>query len=174
MFNAQQNENELCIGQENGTLLPNPNNSSSYYYCLNEEATLQNCTENSLFDLEKQECMLQYDTTVDENFETNSTEDNEIPTTLMPENNSTESITTEMSIEPTPPVYNNLSETYYCPCYDTVLPTYLEDEDSCENYYMCYRGKPLKMSCCKGHHWSTELGYCIPEYLSNCQVHLYK
>lgn len=159
--NAQEFSELLCLGQGDDTLLPNPNNTSSYYYCFNEVATLENCAENSIFVIEKQECLLQFD------IETTSS-DNEATSTPML---GSSSFTTYMPIEvPSTPALTNLSQSYDCPCYDTVLPTYLISEESCNTYYMCYRGQPLKMSCCGGHHWSPELGYCVPEHQSNCRV----
>lgn len=57
-----------------------------------------------------------------------------------------------------------------CPCQDTLSPTYFASQYSCEKYFLCYRSRPLELSCCRGHHWNQQHKKCVPENMSSCGI----
>lgn len=196
--NSQEN---LCYNQPDGSLIPDPNHQNLYYSCLNERATLIVCDGRMVFSVAEQQCVreildeLQVITTVaDDSSVTDTTkdlpDDNTVFTTqshisttetLDTDAETTVSITstaiftiTSPTIAPTTTdMSNNLVVTSFCPCRDTYEPTYLSSYEFCDQYFMCYHGRPLEMSCCRGHHWHPALKRCVPEYESLCEVSIY-
>lgn len=193
--NSQEN---LCEDQSDGALLPDPIHENWYYSCLNEEATLIICDEHLVFNLEEQRCIrgnldeLQIITTIEDfNTFTEATLDLSDATTVLPAqtlsslpealetdpvtavpNTSTmvSILTSPTSIPTTTAMSSNLVEVSLCPCRDTYEPTYLSSYVLCDQYFMCYHGRPIEMSCCRGHHWSSVQKRCVPEYESLCVV----
>lgn len=74
-------------------------------------------------------------------------------------------------IKPTWPAIN--TETIVrCSCHDTPTPTYHRDARHCDRYFLCYRGRPMPMSCCPGSHWSQAAGRCVPAQRSRCSANV--
>lgn len=191
-------QEHLCIGQTDGSLLSHPIHWDLYYSCLNGQATLMSCDAHMVFSLEEQRCVresldeLQIITTVEElsSFTEATSDLSDETTVLTPQSltSTTETLQTDSSTAvpvtitmaptitsptitaTTTAMSNNLVVASLCPCRDTYEPTYLSSHDFCDRYFMCYHGRPLEMSCCRGHHWHSTLKRCVPEYESLCEV----
>lgn len=172
-------EMHICKGITNGTLLADKLNPMVYFACINEQAFENSCETGFIFIMEQQHCIEEY---LDELQLINSNEEGET-TVEVHVNISTETViitdegtttTTETSINTSTETIvadvNLLFEIPSCPCMDTYLPTYFASRDYCNQYFMCYRSRPLLMSCCRGYHWSAKLEHCVPEYESECEV----
>lgn len=197
MLAIANSQEDLCSDQTDGSLLADPNHWNLYYSCFNEQATLMSCDENMVFSLEEQRCVrdsldeLQIMTTVEEfssftevtsdlavemtvltsqTLTTTTTDALETDSTTTITSTAVSTITTPTTIPTTTAMSNNLVVASFCPCRDTYEPTYLSSYDFCDRYFMCYHGRKLEMTCCRGHHWNSVLKRCVPEYESLCKV----
>lgn len=145
-----------CWTEKDGATFANADNSSWYFECRNGSLLLQICPTQRVFHNESKQCVLA--TSADNSESIQMTLDirpDEIPNDLD---------------APLPPSADLLHDENPCPRYDTQAPTYFASRFNCDKYFMCYRSRPLELSCCRGHHWSQPLQKCIQQSVSSCGI----
>lgn len=160
----------ICLKENDGTMFPNADNVAWYFECKNESLLMKICPDWNVFDADLKECILNEPEIVPSIEEdllqlpiTESTEwsvSTKVPTMHI----STDTLNTEE------PSADLIEEEVRCPCYDTASPTYYASSRQCDKYFLCYRSRPLELSCCRGQHWNQRLKKCIPEHFSECGI----
>lgn len=152
-INAQYPEydDEMCIGSEDGVLFGIPNECYKYYYCVEEVAYLDDCTnfcEGCQFDVNLNDC---------NNEEEVQCVAEEIPT--YPPVTEPPAQTTTVQSQTTD------DSDITCPPNEFI---FLESEN-CTEYYICAYGNKFTMSCMDGLVWNSEEKQCDhPIYSPRC------
>lgn len=174
-----------CIEDNDGSKFPSADNSTWYYDCRNGSLLLKMCPYLHVYQDNLKQCILPDSmtgsvTTTSSNSEIifpDELSGTEEPTTYY----SLDIFEIESTTNFTVPVFTNsdpiddpsldlLEKANPCPCQDTMLPTYIANRFNCQIYYMCYRSRPLELSCCQGQHWSQQHKKCIHQHESSCGI----
>lgn len=163
--NCAELEEFICFGKPTDTLLPHPTECNAFFLCDGGVGFKKTCPEKSFFNPKRNECDPNYEdcnspgdtTTPDEN-------SSSVAPTLQPTNLPT--LSTENPLRPTTTTKAPLR----CPTEDTNDLTFLPSRERCDEFYLCYYGKPILFQCAVGYHYSeSEKGCMLPDE-AKCKV----
>lgn len=170
-------EDFICFGKPTDALIPNPEECDSFFMCDGGVATKNTCPEGILFNPTSQQCDPDYkncnvqsgaEATTHSPLITNRPTEG-MGTYPFPTESPGGAITTVLY--PAAPS-DNTAKT--CPSADTPHLTFLPSNENCDQFYLCYYGKPILFDCSGGYYWSQEKKGCVPPKQSNCKVNIMK
>lgn len=156
-----------CLKESDGAKFSNADSSSWYFECSNGNLLVKMCPLEHVFNNDLKQCVHGTDITTDEFGlpEMYSTLEEDIFSVTEPSINFT--VTNVPIAEPSLDLFE---EENPCPCRDTLSLTYFENRFNCEKYFICYRSRPIEMSCCRGFYWSQQHKKCISQIGSSCGI----
>lgn len=149
----------ICFGKPTDTLIPHPNECNSFFLCDGGVGYKNTCPDNSYFNPNLGGCDPDYKDCISEGDGTTPTSGFPTATTSQP----TTETSDETTIPTSPPLPN-------CPPEDTNNLTFLRNPENCDEFYLCYYGKPILFRCSIGFHYSDELKGCVPPKEAKCIV----
>lgn len=163
---AQDEAEEICQGQEDGTLIGIGADISctEYYYCQEDYGFLDNCLD------EDEDFQFDYNTNTCRPYAEVLCEDPQPvePDTEEPEPEPTDPPTRQTVVPTTTGPNNNVP--------DVECPTNRPGEivffpsSNCSEYFICANGFRMKMSCMEGFTWNQEERQCDFPIYSKCSV----
>lgn len=165
-FNPRAIEDFICFGNPTDTLVPHPEECGSYFICDGGLAKKNTCHPGINFNPILSQCDPNYndcngphgpDTGGATSSSQNTTDTSTSPTlpTARPHTNSTS---------------NETAQQQSCPLIDTPELTFLPSIEYCDQFYLCYYGKPMRFDCSGGYYWSQSKKACVQPHQSECQV----
>lgn len=159
--NCAELEEYICFGKPTDTLVPHPHECNAYFLCDGGVGYKKICPDKSFFNPNRNVCDPNYKDCISTG---NQTTPEEIwPTstqlTSSPTSDATEGITTTTTQAP-----------LKCPVEDTNNLTFLPSRERCDEFFLCYYGKPVPFYCSLGFHFSEAHKSCAPPNEAKCVV----
>ncbi|KAI8116542.1 hypothetical protein CVS40_11402 [Lucilia cuprina] len=159
---------EECLEVAEDTLIPVANDCRAYIYCSDEEQSFKDtCPEETYFDAETGECLMDYDNICPKTIQTKE----EVSTTKPIE------VETTMAISLTTPTTINIFSTSLTPNADRPSSrpkcarhsnAYYPHFERCEYYYKCVAGYLTIFRCNFYHAWDYQREMCVPHNMVQC------
>ncbi|GAB0098657.1 hypothetical protein DMENIID0001_144260 [Sergentomyia squamirostris] len=149
------NLDDLCIGEQNGTFVPDPEACESFYLCLTgEPPRWAECPDAYWFNPATRLCDLP------ENVEC------ALHTTLPPTTTTTTTTTTPTTVwDP------DIEPGIYCPSQDNPFRiVFLQSFVDCGRYYICYHGRPHRFQCVSGMYFNQFWNQCDYPQNTYCEI----